>query len=92
MSKKCVLKRMWQSRSGLNQVLYLGDNGSGKLDCVVDKGQAKIMTTEDAECYRLILADARMWIIEEIEEEPQTVQEEQKEIIPEEEKNDGESN
>jgi hypothetical protein len=65
---KYILKRNWQSTSGEQEVLYLGYSKSGIIDCVSDKIEAKVMTKEDAEAWKLILLNGHIWSIEELEE------------------------
>lgn len=65
--KKYILKRPWQSRHGVREILYLGYNESNRVICVSNKDEAIIMTKEDCEGWLLILADSKMWSIEEVE-------------------------
>ena len=65
--ERYILKMFWQSKTGIQEVLYLGYNESGKTDCVSDKDKAKRMTKEDCEDWLLILANGNRWSIEEVE-------------------------
>lgn len=65
--ERYILKMTWQSKTGVQGVLYLGCNELGKMDCVPDKDKAKRMTKEDCEGWLLILANGNRWSIEEVE-------------------------
>jgi hypothetical protein len=76
--KNFILKRMWQSKTGLREELYLGYNEDNKLDCITDRNKAKVMTYEECKEWQLILMNRNMWSIErfeEITEEPELVKE-----------------
>jgi hypothetical protein len=65
--KKYILKRPWTLKNGTKKMLYFGYNEEGILDCIENKDMAKVMTKEDAECWRLVLTHGYIWSIEEIE-------------------------
>ena len=64
-----ILKRPWQTKTGLQEELYLGYNENNKIDCVAEKDKAIKMTKEECEDWLLIITDRRMWSIEEVVEE-----------------------
>lgn len=66
--KNFILKRIWQSKTGFQEELYLGYNEDNKLDCIPDRSKAKIMTYEECKEWQLILMNRHMWSIERFEE------------------------
>jgi hypothetical protein len=75
--KNFILKCNWQSKTGLQEELYLGYNENNKLDCVSDLKRAKKMTQEECEDFKVILANSKAWVIDTvIEEEIEVTQEE----------------
>ena len=58
-----ILKRPWQSKSGIQEELYLGYNEKNKLDCVADLKAAKVITEEECEEFKSILINSKEWII-----------------------------
>lgn len=64
-----ILKRNWQSKTGLQEVLYLGFNENNKLDCITDIKKAMTMTQEECERFKSILANSQMWIVDIMPEE-----------------------
>ena len=82
-----VLKRKWQSKSGIQEELYLGYNERNKLDCVADLKTVKVMTEEECEEFKSMLINSKEWIIfDTIPEE--LLQEQELEQVPK-ENNDG---
>lgn len=82
-----ALKRKWQSKSGIQEELYLGYNEKNKLDCVADLKTAKAMTEEECEEFKSMLINSKEWIIfDTIPEE--LLQEQELEQAPK-ENNDG---
>lgn len=77
--KYYILKRVWLSKSGIQTVLYLGRDHNDKIDYVDNIDDAIKMTKEDAECWKLILANSRMLSIEEIESDTPVLEDDQKE-------------
>lgn len=70
MSKKnCILKRNWQSKTGLQEELYLGYNEKNKLDYVIDLSKAKVMTEEECKEWLLALANSKQIVIDILPEE-----------------------
>ena len=67
---KCILKRIWQSQTGLRETLYLGYDEYNKLRCIPEKEKAKVMTKEECEEWLLVLSQPKAWSIEEIKEDP----------------------
>ena len=67
--KKCILKRKWQSRTGLQENLYLGYDIDNKLDYISDLPKAKIMTEEECREWLLVLANSKQIIIDVMPEE-----------------------
>lgn len=63
-----VLKRVWQSKSGVQEFLYLGYNDNGKMDCVANIEKAKRMTEEECEQWLLVVAGKKFWSIEKLED------------------------
>lgn len=77
-----ILKRPWQSITGIQEILYLGYNDENKIDCIPNRNKAKVMTCEECEEWLLVLANRNMWSIERFEEmteEPEEIQEETQE-------------
>lgn len=64
-----ILKRPWQSKSGIQEELYLGYNSQNRLDCVSDLKKAKRMSREECEEFQAILFNSKMWVIDIISEE-----------------------
>ena len=90
-----VLKRNWQSKSGIQEELYLGYNEKNKLDCVADLKVAKVMTEEECEDFKSALINSKEWIIVDSipEDLPQEEQEPKQEQPPEQfEENDNGKN
>lgn len=78
-NKQYRLKKLWQSRSGLQEVLYLSFKNN-RIDCTNIKEDALVMTKEDAESWLIILPRGKSaWSMEQIEikEEQNVTQEEQ---------------
>lgn len=65
MKQQYILKRVWQSKTGLQEFLYLGYNNKNKIDCISNKEKAIRMTKEECEEWLLVLSGKRMWSIEE---------------------------
>ena len=89
--KNFILKRMWKSKTGFQEDLYLGYNEFNHLDCVSDRSQAKVMTYDECKEWLLFLLGRSMWTIEKFEEmteEPELIEENAEEV--KEEKIDGE--
>ena len=66
--KNFILKRIWQSRHGLKEYLYLGYNEFNHIDCIADRNKAKIMTYDECKDWKLILTNSDEWTIERFEE------------------------
>ena len=64
-----ILKRSWQSKSGVQEELYLGYNDNDKLDCISDLPKAKKMTEEECKEFKSMLLNSRMWVIDLLSEE-----------------------
>jgi hypothetical protein len=78
---KYILSQFWQSKTGLQQTLYLGKY-NGKIDCVDNKDDALIMTKEDAESWKQIVSRKHMlWNIEEIEIKQDVIEENNNDTI-----------
>ena len=75
MSKNCILKRHWQSKSGVQEELYLGYNEYQHLDYIADLPQAKVMTEEECKEWLLILADSKQIVVDTIPEEIRNIEE-----------------
>ena len=67
--EQCVLKRNWQSKSGIQEELYLGYGNQDKLDCVADLPKAKKMTQEECEEFKAMLPNSKVWVIDVLPEE-----------------------
>lgn len=67
--KKCILKRKWQSKTGLQEKLYLGYNEDNKLDYIADLPKAKVMTEEECKEWLLVLTNSKQIIIDVMPEE-----------------------
>ena len=65
MEQQYILKRVWQSKTGFQEFLYLGRNENNKIDCIPDKEKAIKMTKTECEEWLLVLSEKRMWSIEE---------------------------
>ena len=70
MSKKnCILKRKWQSKTGLQEELYLGYNENDKLDYISNLQKAKVMTEEECQEWLLVLTNSKQIVIDTLPEE-----------------------
>ena len=69
MDKRYILKINWKSKLGYQEDLYLGRDVDDKIKCIPERDRAMRMTKEDAECWKLILANSKMWTIEEVTDE-----------------------
>ena len=69
MSNKHILKLPWQSKSGIQEDLYLGYNDNNKLDYIVDLPRAKVMTEEECKEWLLILKNSKRMVIDTLPEE-----------------------
>ena len=70
MSKKnCILKRKWQSKTGLQEELYLGYNENDKLDYISNLQKAKVMTKEECQEWLLVLTNSKQIVIDTLPEE-----------------------
>lgn len=68
-TKKYILKRNWQSKSGIQEELYLGYDNQDKLDCIADLPKAKKMTQEECEEFKAMLPNNKVWVIDVLPED-----------------------
>ena len=69
MEQQYILKRRWQSKTGIQEELYLGYNNSNKLDYITDLPRAKVMTKEEYNKWLLVLANSNQIVIDVLPED-----------------------
>ena len=64
---KYILTRLWQSKTGYQERLYLGYNELDHIDCIPDKDKALVMSEEDANEWKNAIRHGELWTIEAVE-------------------------